>query len=92
MKFYGKGIIWDAENDCILCRFKDGEFETEDKRVIFKLAELGFKYEGELPEIPLEELKVSVLKDMAKEKGIEGYSNMKKDELIDALQSLEGGE
>lgn len=33
----------------------------------------------------LEDLKVEELKELAKEKGIEGYSKLKKDELIDLL-------
>lgn len=36
----------------------------------------------------LESKKVPELKDMAKEKGIEGYSSMKKEELIEAIESL----
>lgn len=40
--------------------------------------------------IYLNSKKVGELKDMAKEKGLEGYSNMKKEELIKLL--LEGAE
>lgn len=43
----------------------------------------GFK---ELKEDKLEDLKVSELRELAKEKDIEGYYEMKKDELIQALR------
>jgi len=37
----------------------------------------------------LEEMNVPELKELAKEKGIDGYSNMKKQELIEALEAGE---
>lgn len=89
MKFYGKGTIWDAENDRILCKFKDGEFETEDVRTIKLLADYGFKYEGELPEIEITDLKVAELKERLDEKGIEYDAKAKRDELIELLKGAE---
>ncbi|MEK3684922.1 Rho termination factor N-terminal domain-containing protein [Paenibacillus sp. FSL R10-2736] len=41
--------------------------------------------------IPLEDLNVSQLKDKAKKAGIEGFTDLKKPELIAALKALEGG-
>lgn len=40
--------------------------------------------------IPLEDLSVVQLKDKAKVAGIEGFSDLKKQELVDALNALEG--
>jgi hypothetical protein len=42
--------------------------------------------------IPLEDLSLVQLKDKAKAAEIEGFADMKKPELIAALQALEGGE
>ncbi|WP_342435923.1 Rho termination factor N-terminal domain-containing protein [Paenibacillus sp. FSL L8-0436] len=42
--------------------------------------------------IPLEDLSVVQLKDKAKKAGIEGFSDLKKPELIAALKALESGE
>lgn len=38
-----------------------------------------------IEEKPIEEMTVDELKELAKEKGIEGYSKLKKEELIDLL-------
>jgi hypothetical protein len=60
MKFLGTGTVWNAETDKPLCKFKktgirEGYLETQDKKLIEKLKELGYKYE--ITEADLEEAK-----------------------------------
>ena len=47
MKFHGTGIVWDGENNKVLCRFTDGTFETDDKRVQDILIANNFEAEPE---------------------------------------------
>ena len=61
MKFFGNGIVWDAEISKTLCEFsrsarrhEKGVFETEDIKKIKKLINLGYEYEGVIPEEPEE--------------------------------------
>jgi len=37
-------IVWDAENNTPLCRFKDGKLSVSDKRIISILKKMGYKY------------------------------------------------
>ena len=46
MKFYGVGAVWGGEDNKILCRFVDGELETDDEKVIKKLTNNGYKHDG----------------------------------------------
>lgn len=48
MKFYGNGIVWNAQAGRPLCRFEKGEFITEDESVIKALADLGYKHDEPL--------------------------------------------
>lgn len=74
------------------------EREAHDLLVIDKLKEAGYTpLEGtEAPEdtkLPeLEDLSVKELQTLAKGKGIQGASNLKKSELIELLSKDEGGE
>lgn len=62
--------------------FINGEGETEDKWLIQWFKNKGYKV---VEEKKLEELTVAELRKMAAEKGIEGYSDMRKAELIKTL-------
>lgn len=45
MKFYGSGIVWNKTNNKRLCKFINGEYETEDKQEINLLIEAGYRSE-----------------------------------------------
>ena len=63
--------------------FINGEGETEDKWLIQWFKNKGYKV---MEEKKLEDFTVSELRKMAAEKEIEGYSDMRKAELIEALE------
>lgn len=65
--------------------FVNGIGETENKWVIQWFKRKGYKVIEE-KKIGYDSLTVKELRAIAKEKGIEGYSDMKKDELIQALK------
>ena len=49
MLFKGNGGVWDKEKNKRLCKFVNGEFETEDIRTIEILAKLGYKTPDAMP-------------------------------------------
>lgn len=99
MKFYGVGTVWDKELNKALCRFTDGEFETEDTRTAMALRELGYECDAEEPVTqseprPAEKLKpdyeksnIHALRELARDAQIEGLWDMNKAELITALKA-----
>ena len=90
MKFYAQGnlTVWDKEFDKALCHFKNGIFETKEKRTIEKLMKC-YKYELEaekVEDISLKVLTVAELKKLAKSKGIKGVDKMNKAELMEVTK------
>ena len=49
MRFYGNGVVWDAENNKPLVRFAGGVFETTDKYTADRLIALGYPHDGDEP-------------------------------------------
>jgi hypothetical protein len=45
MRFYGNGIVWDAEKDCKLMKFAGGVFDTEDQQTIRLLVRNGYRHD-----------------------------------------------
>lgn len=93
MKFYGLGVVWDSGSSKVLCRFENGEFETEDKIIIKKLINLGYENDGVIEEeieiedkIDLTEKTVADLREMAKLAGFTGIYSKTKDELISMIE------
>ena len=73
MKFYGNGVVWNPSTNSALCKFKDGEFYTDNENIKSKLLELGYDHDEEAPiELDVtpknstERVKIEVLKQTPK--------------------------
>lgn len=82
-------IIWDNVNNCPLCRFVNGAFETNDKVIASKLAALGHVVEGEADEKPLDKMRADELKAYAAEHNIELPEGAQKNEILKTIQEAE---
>lgn len=96
MKFKGNGIVWDAEKDCALCIFQDGELHTKDKRVIQILQSHDFEYEAEDDDEEDDDQDTghkapsnAELKAMLDQKGIKYNNNDNKNTLLKLLEGAE---
>lgn len=94
MKFYGNGLVWNKDENKVLCSFVNGKYETEDSIIINKLKELNFVFDDidsikieNKNDVDYESLEYKDLKKVAKEKGINTYK-MDKPEIIKALNEL----
>lgn len=67
-------------------QFTNGVGETTDSSLIEWFREKGYTIEGEEKKINYNKMNVEELQELAKEKGIAGYEEMKKEDLIKALK------
>jgi hypothetical protein len=63
MKFFGNGIVWDKVNSKVLCRFKDGVYET-DNVTVQNVLKTSYRYES-TPEDTEEEFVQESVSDTA---------------------------
>jgi len=64
----------------------NGKVKVEDKKEVKETKKETVKKEAKVETTDLSKMTVAELKEMAKEKGIAGYTTMKKAELLDALK------
>lgn len=87
MRFYGNGIVWDAEKVQRLMKFTDGVYETDDPYIIKKLKAFGYKHDNPVKTSPeSEEMSAKELRAIAKARGITFKFGATKQDMIDALK------
>ncbi len=71
----------------VIAQFEDGEFETDDADVAKRLRSVEEVKEVGSSGDSLEDNTVAELKDIAKDEDVEGYSQLNKAELIEAIKA-----
>jgi len=84
--------IWDDANNRPLCKFVNGVIETSDEAIASKLEALGHMVEGKADVKPLDKMKVDELKAYAAERNIDLSDDVKKDDILKAIQEAEANE
>jgi hypothetical protein len=70
MRFYGNGVVWDAENNKRLCKFsraargEQGVLETDDPRICAELVRRGYAADPELPVVNIPSVQLDDSKPM----------------------------
>lgn len=68
MKFYGNGSVWHSEQNKILCRFKNGVYETTNSHEIDYLLSKGYDNDGLQQEEAKEEVNQETKQNTPKRK------------------------
>lgn len=95
MKVYGKGILWDGENNRPLIRFKDGVADVSNNEIAERLIAAGIKVEGyESKSADHNIIDYSIMKradlfNLCKERGITAGATLKSEDLVKLLQDQE---
>ena len=85
MIFKGKGSVWDTRKNSVLCRFKNGVYQTDDRTKIGYLIKHGYEHDGVYDDEPEEPLTKALIIEELKNKGIEHNPREKKEVLLDLL-------
>lgn len=51
--------VWDRDLNKVAVVFQKGEFETEDQSLIDLLVRVGYRYDGDVPDIDAEKVKTA---------------------------------
>lgn len=89
MVFKGTGMVWDKERNKLLCKFENGEFQTQDERVKNILISLGYENDDDDEIVVVDEndevIDEEEVRQRAKEAGIKSWHVKGIDKLLQEL-------